>query len=128
MNSQTPYAQMGGGVSSVVGTGAGPSTSQMLSQQDNVIRQQDQALDQLARSIGTLKGMGGQIRTELVDQVGATTPALRPGGLARASVGTEAREGSACILSRVRPAPYDARSPRPFAAAEPPARRPRAGR
>jgi len=51
---------------------AGASTTNygaVLVQQDNVMRQQDAALTDLSRSIGTLRTMGGQIHNELTLQV-----------------------------------------------------------
>ena len=42
-----------------------PTHAQVLAHQDQVIRQQDQSLDQLARSVATLHNLGGEIHGEL---------------------------------------------------------------
>jgi t-SNARE complex subunit (syntaxin) len=45
-----------------------PAGRDLLQQQDQVIRQQDQSLDQLANSVATLHRMGNDINGELVAQ------------------------------------------------------------
>ena len=45
-----------------------PTHAQVLAHQDQVIRQQDQSLDQLARSVATLHNLGGEIHGELRSQ------------------------------------------------------------
>jgi len=45
-----------------------PAPQVIIQQQDHVIRQQDQALDQLSASVATLHRMGNEIHGELITQ------------------------------------------------------------
>eukprot|EP00962_Isochrysis_galbana_P024506 scaffold7529_cov143-Isochrysis_galbana.AAC.8 len=72
-----PYSCMNGaagsssGLNPVNDSGIGyTSHGSVLLQQDNVMRQQDAALTDLSKSIGTLRNVGGQIHNELNLQVG----------------------------------------------------------
>lgn len=59
---ETPYVSAGGG------TAKPANTQAVLTQQDQIIRQQDESLDQLGRSVATLHRMGNEIHGELVHQ------------------------------------------------------------
>jgi hypothetical protein len=48
-----------------------PDAHAIMATQDRVVRQQDQQLDSISRSLGTMKNMGLQIRDELDMQVHA---------------------------------------------------------
>lgn len=65
----TPYVRMQPASDHTTPYTSSTTPSDVLQQQDQIIREQDQSLDALGRSVATLRNMGGQIKGELNMQV-----------------------------------------------------------